>query len=126
MWRASTLPIFAKYRSGPADFLALARQFHTVVLDTIPVIGAGQRDEAKRFITRIDTFYEGHVKLIASAEAEPAELYAGSEGFVPFDSSAPHRVSLKCARRIISPCRMDRLAPFTVWPSALQIESHMV
>jgi cell division protein ZapE len=41
---------------GPADFLALARQFHTVVLDAIPVIGAGQRDEAKRFITLIDTF----------------------------------------------------------------------
>jgi cell division protein ZapE len=56
-----------------------------VVLDAIPVIGVGQRDETKRFITLIDTFYDGHVKLIASAEAEPAELYAGSEGFVAFE-----------------------------------------
>jgi cell division protein ZapE len=68
-----------------ADFLALARRFHTVVLDAIPVIGGEQRDEAKRFITLIDTFYDRHVKLIASAEAEPAEIYAGTQGFVAFE-----------------------------------------
>ena len=70
---------------GPADFLALARRFHTVVVDAIPVIGADQRDEAKRFITLIDTFYDMHVKLLASAEAEPADLYLGTGGFVAFE-----------------------------------------
>ncbi|WGJ13074.1 cell division protein ZapE [Methylocapsa sp. D3K7] len=70
---------------GPADFLALARRFHTVVVDAIPVIGADRRDEAKRFITLIDTFYDMHVKLLASADAEPAELYLGTGGFVAFE-----------------------------------------
>ncbi|HUB64999.1 MAG TPA: cell division protein ZapE [Methylocella sp.] len=70
---------------GAADFLALARRFHSVVLDAIPVIDAARRDEAKRFIMLIDTFYDRHVKLIASAEAEPAELYMGTEGFVAFE-----------------------------------------
>ncbi|HEY8005405.1 MAG TPA: cell division protein ZapE [Methylocella sp.] len=70
---------------GPTDFLALARRFHTVVVDAIPVIGADQRDEAKRFITLIDTFYDMHVKLLASAEAEPADLYLGTGGFVAFE-----------------------------------------
>jgi cell division protein ZapE len=88
---------------GPADFLALARRFHTVVLDAIPVIGAGQRDEAKRFITLIDTFYDRHVKLIASAEAEPAELYAGSEGFVAFEFK-------RTASRLIEMRSVDYLA----------------
>lgn len=70
---------------GPADFLAIAQRFHTVILDAIPVIGPEHRDEAKRFITLIDTFYDRHVKLIASAEAEPAALYQGREGFVAFE-----------------------------------------
>ena len=70
---------------GAADFLELARRFHTVVLDAIPVIDPARSDEAKRFITLIDTFYDRHVKLIASAEAEPAELYMGTGGFVAFE-----------------------------------------
>jgi len=70
---------------GAADFLALARQFHTVIVDAIPILGTERRDEAKRFITLIDNFYDMHVKLIASAEAEPAELYTGTEGFVAFE-----------------------------------------
>ncbi len=70
---------------GPADFLAIAQRFHTVILDAIPVIGPERRDEAKRFITLIDTCYDRHVKLIASAEAEPAALYQGREGFVAFE-----------------------------------------
>jgi cell division protein ZapE len=70
---------------GAADFLAIAHEFHTVLLDRIPIIDAARRDEAKRFITLIDTFYDRHVKLIASAEAEPAGLYTGTEGHVAFE-----------------------------------------
>lgn len=73
-----------KQALGATDFLAIARAFHTVILDGIEVIPAARRDEAKRFITLIDTLYDRHVKLIASAEAEPADLYPaglGREGF---------------------------------------------
>jgi cell division protein ZapE len=62
---------------GPPDFLAIAENFHTIVIDSIPVIRAEQADEAKRFILLIDTLYDQRVKLIASAAAEPAELYLG-------------------------------------------------
>ena len=40
-----------------------------------------RRNEAKRFIILIDTFYDNGVKLVASAEAEPDALYCASEGF---------------------------------------------
>jgi cell division protein ZapE len=70
---------------GPADFLAIARQFHTVIIDAIPILGAARRDVAKRFITLVDTLYDQHVKLIASSEAEPGGLYLGAEGREAFE-----------------------------------------
>jgi cell division protein ZapE len=70
---------------GARDYLAIAENFHTVVLDDIPVIAADKHNEAKRFITLIDTFYDQHVKVIASAAAEPAELYLGHEGREAFE-----------------------------------------
>ncbi len=62
---------------GPLDFLAIAQNFHTVIIDAIPVIRSEQADAAKRFILLIDALYDQHVKLIASAAAEPAALYLG-------------------------------------------------
>jgi cell division protein ZapE len=70
---------------GATDFLALARAFHTIVLDDIPVIEANQRNEAKRFINLIDALYDGHVKLIASAAAEPPQLYLGRDNREAFE-----------------------------------------
>jgi len=64
-----------------ADYLRIAHDFHTIVLDHIPVMDYERRNEAKRFIILIDTLYDNAVKLVASAAAEPAALYAASEGF---------------------------------------------
>lgn len=66
---------------GAADYLRIAQEFHTLMLDHIPVIGAEQRNEAKRFITLIDALYDYAVELIASAEAAPADLYQGTDGY---------------------------------------------
>ncbi|MFG1243405.1 cell division protein ZapE [Xanthobacter versatilis] len=71
---------------GPnPDYLRLARMFHTVVLEHIPILGPDQRNEAKRFISLIDTLYDSNVKLIASAAAEPDALYLGTEGAEAFE-----------------------------------------
>ncbi|HZS65066.1 MAG TPA: cell division protein ZapE [Xanthobacteraceae bacterium] len=65
---------------GPADYLKIAHEFHTVLVDCIPVLDFEQRNQAKRFITLVDTLYDQAVKLIASAAAEPSGLYRASHG----------------------------------------------
>lgn len=64
-----------------ADYLRIAREFHTIVLDHVPAMTYDNRDAAKRFIILIDTLYDMNVKLVASAAALPEALYRADEGF---------------------------------------------
>jgi cell division protein ZapE len=64
-----------------ADYLRIAREYHTIILDRIPVMDFDTRNAAKRFIILIDTLYDMNVKLIASAAAEPDGLYVADDGF---------------------------------------------
>ena len=63
------------------DFLKIAREYHTLVIDRIPVMNYETHNEAKRFILLIDTLYDRAVKLVASAAAEPDLLYQADQGF---------------------------------------------
>jgi cell division protein ZapE len=90
---------------GATDFLALARAFHTIVLDDIPVIKANQRNEAKRFINLIDALYDRHVKVIASAAAEPPDLYLGQgnrEAF-EFERAASRLIEMRSPEYLAMP-----------------------
>jgi cell division protein ZapE len=64
-----------------ADYLRIAREFHTIVIDHVPAMTYDNRNAAKRFIILIDTLYDMNVKLIASAAAPPDALYRADEGF---------------------------------------------
>jgi cell division protein ZapE len=66
---------------GAIDYLKIAHEFHTIIVENIPVIGEEARNEARRFILLIDTLYDNAVKIIASAAAEPKQLYRGTDGF---------------------------------------------
>jgi cell division protein ZapE len=63
-----------------SDYLRLARDYHTIMIDRIPVMDYPERNAAKRFITLIDTLYDNGVKLMASAAADPLSLYLASDG----------------------------------------------
>jgi cell division protein ZapE len=63
-----------------SDYLRLAHDYHTILIDRIPVMDYGERNAAKRFISLIDTLYDNAVKLMASAAADPVSLYLATEG----------------------------------------------
>jgi len=70
---------------GAADYLAIARAFHTVILVGIPRMGPENRNEAIRFTKLIDALYEHRVKLFVTAAAAPEELYQAGDGAFEFE-----------------------------------------
>ena len=73
---------------GAGDFLAVAGRFHTVVLDGVPRLSPDNFDKARRFIVLVDTLYDHRVKLYASAEAMPDQLYMRGENAAMFERTA--------------------------------------
>ncbi len=80
---------------GPADYLAVATHFHTVMLDGIPRLGPDNFDKARRFITLIDALYEHRVKLVASAEDVPDRLYERGENAAMFERTASRLMEMQ-------------------------------
>ena len=70
------------------DYLEIARHFHTVLIDHIPVMSENMANVARRFIVLIDTLYDESVKLICSAAAEPQALYPAGTGSDAFRRAA--------------------------------------
>ena len=73
---------------GAGDYLAIATEFHTLILDGIPRLSPDNYDFARRFIVLVDTLYDRRVKLIASAAAMPDDLYRRGENARMFERTA--------------------------------------
>jgi cell division protein ZapE len=82
---------------GAADYLSIARRYHTVIIVGIPVMNRDMRNEAARFVTLIDALYEHNVKLLASADAEPAGLYAKGDGSFEFQRTVSRLEEMRSA-----------------------------
>jgi cell division protein ZapE len=77
------------------DYLAIARNFHTVLIDHIPVMGEAMPHAARRFVVLIDTLYDEGVKLICSAAVEPDRLYPDGRGVAAFRRAASRLVEMQ-------------------------------
>jgi cell division protein ZapE len=80
---------------GAADYLTIARHYHSVIIVGIPRMGPENRNEAARFVTLIDALYEHKVKLLAAADAEPARLYEKGDGAFEFERTASRLIEMQ-------------------------------
>ncbi|MDZ4762600.1 MAG: cell division protein ZapE [Alphaproteobacteria bacterium] len=82
---------------GAADYLALARRYHTVFLDNVPAMTFEHRNWAARFVTLIDALYESKTKLVMSAAAGPDDLYPAGDGAFEFARTASRLHEMRSA-----------------------------
>ena len=80
---------------GSLDYLEIARNFHTVLIEDIPVLTPDKRAQARRFINLIDTLYDSRVGLVASAAAEPHALYPAGDGVDLFQRTASRLIEMR-------------------------------
>lgn len=64
---------------GTADYIEIARCYHTVLISNLPVMDWQLENQARRFVNLVDEFYDRGVKLILSAAASPFDLYQGEK-----------------------------------------------
>ena len=82
---------------GAADYLAIARRYHTVFLVGVPRLSPDLRNEAARFVTLVDTLYEHHVNLLIATDAPPAELYPAGDGAFEFERTVSRLMEMQSA-----------------------------
>lgn len=70
---------------GASDYIAIAERYPTIFVEHIPVLTPQQGNETKRFINLVDTLYDNHVRLVASAEAMPEALLPVRKGTTGFE-----------------------------------------
>lgn len=73
---------------GPGDYLEIASAVRLLIIDDIPALGRSNFNEAKRFVTLIDTLYEAGTRLVCSAAAKPEMLYMEGDGAFEFERTA--------------------------------------
>ena len=78
-----------------ADYIEIARDFHSVVLSGVPVLDDDRRDPLRRFIHLVDELYDRNVNLIVSAAAPPEGLYRGRKLIEPFQRTRSRLVEMQ-------------------------------
>ncbi len=80
---------------SPAEYLELAKAFHTVIIEDVPQMSADMRNAAKRFVTLIDSLYEARTKLVMSAAVQPSELYDSGDGAFEFERTVSRLMEMR-------------------------------
>ena len=88
-----------------ADYVDLARRFHTVMLSGVPRMSPKNADAARRFTWLVDVFYDDRVKMVIAAEAEPEALFSEGQHAAEFQRTVSRLHEMQSAEYRRLPAR---------------------
>ncbi len=91
-----------------ADYVDLARRFHTVILSGVPRLEPKRADAARRFTWLVDVFYDDRVKLVMTAAAQPEALFPEGEHSAEFQRTVSRLHEMQSAAYLQSERRRAR------------------
>jgi cell division protein ZapE len=95
------------------DYLEIARTYHTVLVSDIPKLSAAKSSEARRFTWLVDVFYDHRVKLVASSEVAPEQIYTEGTQASEFFRTVSRLVEMQSKSYLELPHLVD---PFQLTP----------
>jgi len=95
---------------GKADYIELARRYHTVLVSDVPRFRAGDADMLRRFVWLVDEFYDRRVKLMLSAAAPPEELVVTDEAGDKFQANLNASLNERLVSRLTEMQTRDYLS----------------
>ena len=97
---------FGDICDGPrsqADYIEIARWYPSVIISGVPQFDAKQDDQARRFISLVDEFYDRRVKLILSADVDVQDLYTGNRLSFEFDRTISRLIEMQSTEYLALP-----------------------
>jgi cell division protein ZapE len=88
---------------GTADYIELARRYHTILLWGVPRFEPHLAESMRRFTWLVDEFYDRRVKLIVAAEAPPRELYSAVAASPEVERSCSRLIEMQTASYLSEP-----------------------
>ncbi len=86
---------------GAIEYIAICKNFNTVVIKDIPKLTVENHNEALRFITLIDCMYEHHTRLICSAAVKPQDIYRIGRNQFEFTRTISRLLEMQSAEYIM-------------------------
>jgi cell division protein ZapE len=97
---------FHELCDGPrsaADYISLARTYHTVIVSYVPLLTSDDDNATRRFINLVDEFYDRGVKLLIGAEAAMEELYLGTKLKFEFQRTVSRLIEMQSQEYLAKP-----------------------
>ncbi|CCH42252.1 Lactation elevated protein 1 [Wickerhamomyces ciferrii] len=80
---------------GPGDYISLASNYHTFIIDNIPILKTSMKNEARRFITLLDALYESKCKVFLRMEISPDNLFFPEDILTKEEQDEANRIKVQ-------------------------------